>query len=169
MSNIKPRSNIKPLSIVLQLAMSLGQGIESSPISRARLRRIVLANLSTAQKPLRTGAVVHLRLCDTKEAKVLNRAHRDKAYAPNVLTFEYPRVPGQPMQADIAICLPVVHKEALQQHKTIEHHFIHLLVHGCLHAVGFDHLDEGEAQIMENLERQVLKRFRIADPYQVAP
>jgi probable rRNA maturation factor len=86
-----------------------------------------------------------------------------------VLTFEYPRVPRQPMQADIAICLPVVHQEALQQHKTIEHHFIHLLVHGCLHAVGFDHLDEGEAQIMENLERRVLKRFRIADPYQVLP
>ncbi len=149
--------------------MSLGQGVESSPIARARLRRIILASLSASQKPLRTGAVIHLHLCDVKEAKALNRAHRGKAYAPNVLTFEYPRVPRQPMQADIAICLPVVQQEALQQHKTIEHHFIHLLVHGCLHAVGFDHLDEGEAQIMENLERQVLKRFRIADPYQVAP
>jgi probable rRNA maturation factor len=124
-----------------------------------------LASLSANKIAIRYGALINLRLCDIKEAKALNRTHRGKAYAPNVLTFEYPSVPGQAMQADIAICLPVVLKEALEQGKALENHFIHLLVHGSLHALGFDHLDDRQAEEMESLERKILKRFRISDPY----
>lgn len=160
-------SSLKPKVLKLGLDVSLGAGIATCPLSRARLRRVLLAGLSTRKKPLRHGAIISLRLCDTKEAKALNRAHLGKAYAPNVLTFEYPSQSGQALQADIAICLPVVQREAKQQGKTLESHFVHLLVHGCLHALGFDHLDDGEAEVMESLERKILKRFRISDPYLV--
>jgi probable rRNA maturation factor len=129
------------------------------------MKRVILASLSSSQKPLRYGAEINLRLCNAKEAKALNKAHRGRIYAPNVLTFEYPSLPGQPLQSDIAICIPVLEKEAMQQSKTLEQHFIHLLVHGSLHAIGYDHLDEDQAEIMENLERKILKRFRISDPY----
>jgi probable rRNA maturation factor len=95
----------------------------------------------------------------------LNRAHRTKLYAPNVLTFEYPRKQGEPLRADIAICMPIVEKEALKQGKPLDHHFIHLLVHGCLHALGLDHIASQEAMMMENLERTILRAFRVPDPY----
>ncbi len=158
-------SSRKPKVFELGLDLSLGAGIDSCPISRARMRRVILASLSASNKPLRHGAMINLRLCDAREAKALNRTHRGQAYAPNVLTFEYPSLPGQSLQADIAICIPIVQKEAIQQGKTLENHFVHLLVHGSLHALGFDHLVNDQAEVMESLERKILKRFRISDPY----
>lgn len=158
-------SSIRPKQISLILDLSFSDGITTSPISRARVRRVILACLSIKAKLLKNGAVINLRLCDMKEAKALNRTHRDKTYAPNVLTFEYPKRPGAPLQADIAICIPVVQKEASKQGKSLEHHFIHLLVHGSLHALGYDHQNESEAEVMEDIERTILKRFKIQDPY----
>lgn len=150
---------------MLELSVTLGDGIATCPVSRARIRRLVLRCLESVAAPPRNGAMVSLLLCDRKEARRLNNAHRSKTYVPNVLSFEYPRLPGQPLQADIALCLPVVADEALKQGKTLEHHFMHLLVHGCLHALGMDHLDGQQAEAMEQLEREILRRFRIADPY----
>jgi probable rRNA maturation factor len=163
--SLKPMSNTKPEGVNLTLDLGLGTGISACPISRARVKRAIFASLATSPKLTRAGAIINLRLCDVKEAKALNRAHRGKSYAPNVLTFEYPILPRQPLQADIAICIPIVEKEAKQQGKSIDHHFVHLLVHGCLHALGFDHIDDEEAQRMEDQERSILKRFRIPDPY----
>jgi probable rRNA maturation factor len=167
-------SNIKPDCVGLVFDLSLAEGIDAAPISRVRMKRVLMASLLlarslSASKTTRYGAVINLRLCGNKEAKALNQTHRNKPYAPNVLTFEYPSLPRQAVQADIAICLPVIKKEAKQQGKTLEHHFIHLLVHGCLHALGHDHLVNEQAEIMENLERQILKRFRINDPYLSGP
>jgi probable rRNA maturation factor len=160
-------SSFKPEKLELALDLSLGAGIQACPIDRAKVRRIVLASITLAGKTLRYGAQINLRLCNVAEAKSLNRAHRNKTYAPNVLTFEYPSFANQPLTADIAICLPVLRTEAAQQGKTMENHFAHLLTHGCLHALGFDHLDENQASVMEDLERQILRRFRIQDPYLV--
>jgi probable rRNA maturation factor len=156
-------------NISLNFSVSCAEGIAECPLSRARLRRLMLASLSHVARPalLKHGAMFNLRLCDEKEARALNRAHRQKTYAPNVLTFEYPTIKGQPLMADIALCMPVVALEAGQQGKNIDHHFAHLLVHGCLHALGFDHEEEVQAVEMEGIERAVLKRFRIADPYLV--
>jgi probable rRNA maturation factor len=179
MSNIKPKPvalSIEARAVAravprldqnlsLSLSLSLGEGVAASPISRPRIKRVILACLESSKKQLRYGAEINLRLCHKKEALTLNLAHRGKNYAPNVLTFEYPSSPRQPLLSDIAICMPVLKKEALQQNKTLEHHFIHLLVHGCLHAIGYDHLEDDQATIMENLERQILRRFRIGDPY----
>jgi probable rRNA maturation factor len=158
-------SSIKPRVFSLTFDLSLAEGIDSSPISRPRMRRVILASLAANEKQVRFGACINLRLCNLAEARALNRTHRDKGYAPNVLTFEYPRLPRQPVQSDIAICMPVVRKEARQQGKLLDHHFMHLLVHGCLHALGYDHVDDAQAEAMEALERQILKRFRISDPY----
>jgi probable rRNA maturation factor len=158
-------------SISLEFSVSGAEGVAACPLSRARLRRFILASLAQVARPaaLKHGAMLNLRLCDEKEARALNRAHRQKTYAPNVLTFEYPLMKGQPLLADIALCMPVLELEARQQGKTLDHHFAHLLVHGCLHAIGFDHALDDQALEMEAIERAVLKRFRIADPYLANP
>ena len=151
-------------SIRLELDVSLGEAI-ACPISRPRMRRLILASLAAKPKTSRFGAMVNLLLCDVKQARSLNRGHRGKSYPPNVLSFEYPQMPKQPLQADIAICLPIVEKEAKQQGKTSTQHFMHMLVHGCLHAQGFDHQNEADAHQMEELEKRILRRFRVPDPY----
>ncbi len=149
----------------IELGLALGEGIAACPISRPRLRRLVLRSLTEAGAVPPQGAAIHLLLCDRREAMQLNRAHRGRRYAPNVLSFEYPPLKGQPLSADIAICLPVVEDEARQQGKSMQDHFMHMVVHGCLHACGLDHLEQDQAQHMEAIERRVLRAFRIADPY----
>lgn len=156
----------------LALAVQLGSGIPACPVTRPRLRRWVLA-------ALQRDARITLRFVGTREARALNRAHRGRDYATNVLTFVYdtPLLPGTPArrkgkhdvptpaEADIVICLPVVRTEARAQGKLFDQHLAHLVVHGVLHAQGFDHEEEIEAEAMEALETAILRRFRIADPY----
>jgi len=131
-------------------------------VSRAQLRRWV-------QAALQSDARITLRFVGSREARALNREYRGKDYATNVLTFVYPaqtRSDEPPVQAaDVVICLPVVAREARSQRKRFEQHLAHLVIHGTLHAQGFEHDDEVEAQAMEALETALLRRFRIADPY----
>ena len=104
---------------------------------------------------------------DAREGRTLNRLYRGRDYATNVLTFEYGAdgCDGT-TQADIVICLPVAAREARAQRKTPRDHLAHLVVHGALHAQGWDHeRGEHEAAEMEARERAILARFRIADPY----
>jgi probable rRNA maturation factor len=122
-------------------------------VSRARLRRWVLA-------ALQRDAKITLRFVGSREARALNRQYRGRDYATNVLTFDY-----EPGVADIVICVPVLEREARAQRKPLDHHLAHLVVHGVLHAQGFEHEDEFEAQAMEELETALLRRFRVADPY----
>jgi probable rRNA maturation factor len=124
-------------------------------VSRARLRRWVLA-------ALQRDAEITLRFVGTREARALNRDYRGRDYATNVLTFDY--APGV---ADIVVCVPVLEREARAQRKPLDHHLAHLVVHGVLHAQGFEHDDEVEAQAMEQLETALLRRFRVADPYRL--
>jgi probable rRNA maturation factor len=135
-----------------------------STAQKARWRRALKASLRHPHAQ-RFGANVHIQLCDASQARALNRDFRNKRYVPNVLSFEYPTQPKLALQSDIAICLPVVQKEAQQQEKLLADHFLHLLVHGFLHAQGYDHLDESQAEIMQAEEKRILARFRIADPY----
>ena len=74
-------------------------------------------------------------------------------------------MPSAELMADLVICMPVLEKEAKKQGKTLEHHFAHLIVHGMLHAQGFDHEDEIDALAMESLEIAILKRLKIQNPY----
>ena len=121
------------------------------------------------------GALVHpaeitVRIVDEAEACALNRDYRGKDYATNVLTFEYGETEGHKrgekvLSGDIVICAAVVAREALEQRKPLINHYAHLIVHGALHLQGFDHEDAADADIMENREAAILKRFRIANPY----
>ena len=104
-----------------------------------------------------------VRIVDGEEGQRLNREFRAKDYATNVLTFDYARQPL--VLADLVLCAPVVAKEAKEQRKSLNHHYAHLTVHGCLHLLGWDHENDADAQAMEQLEREVLLELGIADPY----
>ena len=146
----------------LQLAV---QYASASPApSRARVRRWVAGTLAAV--PGIDAATLTLRFVDDDEGRTLNRTFRGKDHATNVLTFPLDRRPAR-VDADIVVCLPVVAREAHAQGKTNDDHCAHLVVHGTLHACGYDHEDEAQADAMEALERAVLRRFRIADPYAV--
>lgn len=128
----------------------------------ASVRRWVEAALAGQRRAIELS----VRYVDSDEGRALNRDYRGKDYATNVLTFAYDApAGGGPIEADIVICLPVVASEARGQRKTLREHLAHLVVHGVLHAQGMDHEDEGDAREMEARETEVLRRFRIADPY----
>jgi probable rRNA maturation factor len=151
-----------PKGPTLSLSIQSGPRVPAVAVSRARLRRWVLA-------ALQSDARITLRFVGTAEGRALNRAYRGKDYATNVLTFAYaPAEAGGTAHAtvaDIVLCLPVIAREALAQRKPLDHHLAHLVIHGVLHAQGFEHDDELEAEAMEGLETALLRRFRIADPY----
>jgi probable rRNA maturation factor len=127
--------------------------------ARARLRRWVLAALER-------DAAITLRFVGSVEGRRLNRSYRGKDYATNVLTFVYEAAArGAPLTGDIAVCTPVVAREAAEQHKRLDAHCAHLVVHGVLHLQGYDHGRNTEARIMEARETQILARLRFADPY----
>lgn len=108
--------------------------------------------------------LITLRFVNATEGKKLNHAYRKKAYATNVLTFPYESAQDEVI-ADLIFCLPVIQKEAKQQGKTLKAHLAHLIVHGCLHAQGYDHMHEREAKKMECLEIQLLQQLGIPNPY----
>lgn len=119
----------------------------------------------------RSDAVeVAVRVVDTQEMQELNRDFREKDKPTNVLSFPAGAVEGMPSDAelplgDIVVCAPVVRDEALGQGKVLGDHWAHMMVHGTLHLLGYDHESEQEALEMEGLETQILGDHGIADPY----
>lgn len=117
------------------------------------------------------GAASELSLLFTDDAhiRILNAQWRGKDKATNVLSFPaFPVRPGDtlpPMLGDIAIAFETVTAEAELESKAFEHHLTHLVVHGFLHLLGYDHETDGEAEVMEDLERRILARLAIPDPY----
>ena len=131
--------------------------------SRAQIRRWVAAAL---EHP----AEVTVRIVDAEEAQALNQDYRDKAYVPNVLTFEYGELPltkagARVLGGDVVICAPVVEREAREQGKPLKHHYAHMTIHGVLHLQGYDHIEPAEAEIMESREAAILRQFHIPNPY----
>jgi len=124
--------------------------------TRSQFRRWVKAALTQ-------DAEIVLRIVDEPEGCELNSHFRKKNYATNVLTFVYDDT--QPLTGDIVLCAAIVRNEAQQQHKNLLAHYAHLTVHGILHLQGYDHNEEAEADIMEQLETQILSRFGYDDPY----
>jgi probable rRNA maturation factor len=106
-----------------------------------------------------------VRLVGTAEGRTLNREYRGKDYATNVLTFVMHDRP--PLEGDLALCAPVVAREARAQAKDLTAHYAHLTVHGVLHLRGFAHENDGDAQEMEKLEARILKRLGYTNPYVV--
>jgi probable rRNA maturation factor len=131
--------------------------------TRAKVRRWV-------QAALLGPAEINVRFVDAAEGQVLNRDYRSRDYATNVLTFAYNEgeelAADEPVQADIILCTDVLEREAAEQKKTVEEHTAHLVVHGVLHAQGYDHEHEEEAGEMENLERDILESLGFPNPYE---
>ena len=112
---------------------------------------------------LQDDGEITVRIVDASEGQALNRDYRKKDYATNVLTFDYTQEPV--VTADLVLCAPVGAKEAEEQGKTLEEHYAHLLVHGALHAQGWDHDEEEDAQVMELRESEIMARLGFENPY----
>ncbi len=112
---------------------------------------------------LESDAELTVRMVDAEEGQALNRDYRQKDYATNVLTFDYTQEPV--VMADLILCAPVIEREAQEQNKELVAHYAHMLVHGALHAQGWDHLEDDEAQAMEQREREILAALGFDDPY----
>ena len=113
---------------------------------------------------LQTDAEITVRIVGSDEGQALNRDYRHKDYATNVLTFDYTQTPT--VTADLVLCAPVIAREAKEQRKTLQAHYAHLLVHGTLHAQGWDHeTSDAAAQAMEAREVEILAGLGFKSPY----
>ncbi|OAZ90003.1 rRNA maturation RNase YbeY [Halomonas sp. G11] len=108
-----------------------------------------------------------VRFVDPDESRSLNYDYRGKDKPTNVLSFPFENPPGitLPLLGDLVICHAVVVKEAEEQRKALEHHYAHMVIHGTLHLLGYDHIEEEDAEVMEQCERELLAALGITDPY----
>lgn len=153
------------LSLSVQYADASVQAILTRPVLRLWVKAALLA-----------PAQITLRFVDADEGRVLNRNYRGKDYATNVLTFAYneddsSEDDGTEMddsvitQADIILCTDVLQREAAEQKKTLSSHAAHLVIHGVLHAQGYDHESDEDAEEMEMLEIEMLAALGFPNPY----
>jgi probable rRNA maturation factor len=133
----------------------------ADPTHRALLPRHKVARWVRAA--LTCPGEMTVRIVGTEEGRALNRDYRDKDYATNVLTFDYQHEPV--VMADLILCAPVVAQEAKEQRIDLAAHYAHLLVHGTLHAQGYDHEVEADALVMEALESELMLALGFEDPY----
>jgi probable rRNA maturation factor len=140
-------------------------GVAASRVAAQKAARKRSSRSSAPHAPL-TAVALALRLVDADEGRALNREFRGKDYATNVLTFEYGTDPDGQASGDIVLCVPVLRREADEQGKPLLAHAAHLVIHGVLHALGYDHLEPVEAEEMEALEIAILARMGLPDPYQ---
>jgi probable rRNA maturation factor len=116
---------------------------------------------------LALDAEITVRIVGQEEGRSLNRDYRKKDYATNVLTFDYAQSPV--VSADLVLCADVVEREAKEQNKTLQAHYAHLIVHGALHAQGWDHeTSDADAREMEAYETEILAGLGFANPYEDA-
>ena len=145
----------------LQLSLQFGD-IQDVAVHRAALPRHSVTRW--IRHALQSDAEITVRIVGSDEGQALNRDYRQKDYATNVLTFDYTQAPY--VTADLLLCAPVVAKEAKENKKTLSEHYAHLLVHGTLHAQGWDHeTSELDAQAMEAREVAILVGLGIRNPY----
>ncbi len=146
----------------LTLSMQFGR-FQDAPLHRAALARHKVRRW--IRQALDSDAEITVRIVDADEARGLNRDYRKKDYATNVLTFDYAHEPV--VHADLVLCAPVIAQEALALGKDLQAHYAHLVVHGVLHAQGWEHeTSEPDALAMEQRETQVLARLGFDSPYQ---
>ncbi|WP_158886001.1 rRNA maturation RNase YbeY [Rhodanobacter sp. L36] len=148
------------------LKLAVGYALPRAGLpSSTSFRRWVDAGLHGARH--RKATELSIRIVDTDEGHALNRDYRGKDYATNVLSFpaEFPPGVKLPLIGDLVICAPVVLREATEQGKPPRDHWAHLTIHGVLHLLGHDHIDDQDAERMESLETRILAGLGIADPY----
>jgi probable rRNA maturation factor len=140
----------------LKLSLQFGDGSHRTALPRHRVQRWVRAAL---QGP----AEITVRIAGADEGRALNRDYRGKDYATNVLTFDYEHEPM--VVADLVLCAEVVAREAAELRVDLGAHYAHLLVHGTLHAQGWDHEEEADAAVMEARESELMIALGFDDPY----
>jgi probable rRNA maturation factor len=142
----------------LQLSLQFADASHRAYLPRHRVTRFLRAALQAPGE-------ITVRIVGEEEGRALNRDYRGKDHATNVLTFDYAHEPV--VTADLVLCAPVVEAEAQAQGITLEAHYAHLLVHGALHAQGYEHdgVPEAEAAAMEALESALMLGLGYADPY----
>lgn len=141
----------------LALSLQFADATHRVELPRHRVARWLRAALGEAP------AQLTVRIVGEAEGRALNREFRAKDYATNVLTFDYERAPV--VVADLVLCAPVVAREAAAQGKPLAAHYAHLLIHGALHAQGWDHVRAADARRMEARERELLHALGVPDPY----
>ena len=152
---------LPPLSLSLQFARFVGAAAHRTALPRHRVARWVRRALGDDVQ----AAEITVRIVDAAEGQQLNRDFRGKDYATNVLTFDYSGAPV--VAADLVLCAPVVAREAAELGKPLAEHYAHLLVHGTLHAQGWDHeTSEADAEAMEAQEAAILAALGQPNPYQ---
>jgi probable rRNA maturation factor len=130
----------------------------------------IQAWIDAALEEISQDTEIVIRVVDETEMAQLNQQYRDKQGPTNILSFPFEAPPGLPsmpirLLGDLVICALIVEREAKAQKKSIEHHWAHIIVHGVLHLLGYDHIAEAEADRMEAKEITILKRFNINNPY----
>ena len=145
------------LSLSLQFALDTQPGRHRAALPRHRVMRCI-------RHALERPAQITVRIVGEAEGRALNHAYRQRDYATNVLTFDYDS--GPVVMADLVLCAPVIAREAKELGKTLADHYAHLLVHGTLHAQGWDHeTGAADARAMEAHETLILAGLGVADPY----
>jgi len=149
---------LPPLTLSLQFACGKKLATQHRPaLPRHKVTRWI-------RHALAVEGEITVRIVDSDEGQRLNRDFRTKDYATNVLTFDYQKTPI--IIADLVLCAPVVEREAREQNKSLQSHYAHLLVHGVLHAQGWDHeTNEQEAAAMEAHESAIMQQLGFANPY----
>lgn len=124
--------------------------------------------LETILLPFQDSAELTIRIVDQEESQYLNNTYRHKDKPTNVLSFpfEAPIDIEVPLLGDLIICKAIVEQEALEQNKDLQSHWAHMIVHGCLHLLGYDHITDEEADEMESLEIEIMKELNFNNPYQ---
>jgi probable rRNA maturation factor len=108
-----------------------------------------------------------VRIVDVHESAQLNKQYRHKPGPTNILSFpaDIPEGLGLNLLGDLVVCAPVVEREAAEQHKLLAHHWAHIIIHGVLHLLGYDHIKDAEAEAMESKEINILQELSISNPY----
>jgi probable rRNA maturation factor len=140
----------------LRLSLQFADATDRALLPRHKVARWIRAALVSP-------AEITVRIVGAEEGRMLNREFRGKYHATNVLTFDYSHAPV--VHADLVLCAPVVRTEAREQKVSVQAHYVHLLVHGTLHAQGHDHEDDAQARVMEARETEVMLGLGFADPY----
>jgi probable rRNA maturation factor len=151
-------SRAPKLTLSLQFPAARAWPQHKALLPRASVARWIKAALFA-------DAELTVRFVDAEEGRMLNRTYRGKDYATNVLTFAYAESEDDPVSGDLILCCPVIEKEAAAQRKPLAAHYAHLLVHGTLHAQGYDHETDEEAREMEAIETGLLISLGFPDPY----
>lgn len=123
--------------------------------------------VDAALTELNRDTEIVVRIVDEQESAELNEQYRHKQGPTNILSFpvEVPEGIDLNLLGDLVVCAPVLEREAIQQQKTLNNHWAHIIVHGVLHLLGYDHINDDDAEVMENTEIKILQQLNISNPY----